>query len=123
VGNDEHSLLQPLLQLGDQFLIGSGLQNLARPVGHGNKDESFILFVGDFLSAVDEDGGSELLVFGIQVSGGLNEGGSNLVLKVGEIAAFDALGLLEHIMNFAGIGHCGKSDFIKLIFNRFSFFI
>ena len=110
VRNDESGLLQLLLKIGDELFVSGSKQNLVGSVADDDKDKRFILFVGDFLDFVDEDGLSKLLVFSVEVTGGFDEGGAYLVFEVREVGSLSSFGSFEDVVNFSGIGHCGKSD-------------
>jgi hypothetical protein len=110
VGDDENSLLESLLKFGDELLVSIGEEDFVSSVGDADKDEGFVLVVGDFLDFVDEDGAGELLVFGVHVGGSLDDGAADLVLEVGKVAALDSLSPLEDVVDLLGIGHCGKTD-------------
>ena len=112
-GNDQHHLLQLLLQVGDQLLVGIGQQDFVSAISHADKDEGLIFFVGDLLDFVDDDGVGEFLVLGVDVASGVEEGLADLVLEVGEVASLGSLGAFEDVLDLAGVSHCGSGNLLN----------
>lgn len=82
VRDDKDGLLQSLFELSDELLVGSAEEDFVRSVGDVDKDEGFILVIGDLLNLVDEDGCGEPLVLCVEVVGSFDEGCSDLVFEV-----------------------------------------
>lgn len=55
VRDDKDSLLQSLLELSDELLVSRAEEDFVSSVGDIDKNEEFVLFVGDFLNFVDDD--------------------------------------------------------------------
>lgn len=112
-GNDQDNLLEFLLQVSDQLLVSISVDDFISAVGHVDKDEGLIFFVGDFLDFIDDDSGGKSLVFGVNVAGSLDESLTNLGFKVGQLAVLGSLGAFEDFLDFASVGHCGGDNLLN----------
>ena len=84
VGEDEDGLLEAFLELSDEFFIDGGEEELVAAVVHVEQDERLVLLEGVLGSLDDGHTGGQLLALGIEVGDRLDEGASNLLLKMGE---------------------------------------
>ena len=83
-GEDEDCLLKLLLQLSDEFFIDGGEEELVASVVDLDQNELLVLLIGVLSSLGDVHTSAELLVLGVEVVDGLDQGTAHLLLKMGE---------------------------------------
>lgn len=84
VGEDEDGLLEALLELGDQFFIDGGEEELAAAEVDVEEDEALVLLEGVLGDLGDQQSGGELLALGVEVVDGFNNRASHLLFQMRE---------------------------------------
>lgn len=83
-GKDEDCLLEALFELSDQLFVDGGEQDFMAAEREVDKDEGFILAVGDFRGSVDDEEAGDAFAFGIEMIDGIEEGVSDLLFEMVE---------------------------------------